>query len=103
MAKQKLTVLAVCGAGVVSSTMIAQKIEDVLSSLGVEVEVVCLLSASVEAYLEQADVDFIVTTSPIPGDIQIPVVKGVALLTGFNEEAVVEEIQQTARQILGNA
>ncbi len=103
MAKRKLRVLAVCGAGVVSSTLIAQKIEDILATLGVEVEVICLLPASVEGYIERGDVDFIVTTSPIPGDVQVPVIKGVALLTGFNEEIVLEEIRQTAREIIGKA
>lgn len=100
MVKHKLTILAVCGSGVVSSSMITQKIEDILSPLGLDVEVICLLPASVEGFVEQKDVDFIVTTSPIPGDIKIPVIKGVALLTGFNEEDVIEEIEQTAREII---
>jgi galactitol-specific phosphotransferase system IIB component len=43
MAKRKLTVLAVCGSGVVSSSMIAQKVEDILSSVGIDVEVIGLL------------------------------------------------------------
>lgn len=100
MAKRKLTVLAVCGSGVVSSSMIAQKIEDILSPLGVETEVIGLLPTSVEGYVERGGIDFIVTTSPIPGDIDVPVIKGVALLTGFGEDAIIEEIKKTAQEII---
>lgn len=100
MAKRKLTVLAVCGSGVVSSSMIAQKLEDILSPLGVRAEVIGLLPTSVESYVERGGIDFVVTTSPIPGEINVPVIKGVALLTGFGEDAVIEEIKQTAQKII---
>lgn len=99
MAKRKLTVLAVCGSGVVSSSMIAQKIEDTLAPMGLNAEVIGLLPNSVEGYVERGGIDFIVTTSPIPGEINVPVIKGVALLTGFGEEAVLEEIRETAKRI----
>ncbi len=100
MAKSKLTILAVCGSGVVSSSMIARKVEDILTPLGVEVNVVGLLPTSVENYLKKNPVDFIVSTSPIPGEIHAPVIKGVALLTGFSEDAVIAEIRRTAQKIL---
>ncbi len=100
MAMSKLTVLAVCGSGVVSSSMIAQKIKDVLSSLAVEVDVIELLPTSVEEYVQRGNIDFIVTTSPIPGDINVPIIKGIALMTGFGEETVVEEIMSTAQEII---
>lgn len=100
MAKRKLTVLAVCGSGVVSSSMIAQKVEDIISPLGVDVEVIGLLPTSVEGYVERGGIDFVVTTSPIPGNINVPVIKGVALLTGFGEDAVIEEIKKTAQEII---
>ncbi len=100
MAKRKLTVLAVCGSGVVSSSMIAQKIEDILAPLGAEAQVIGLLPNSVESYVDRGGIDFIVTTSPIPGDIKVPVIKGVALLTGFGEDAVIEEIKKTAQEII---
>lgn len=100
MVKKKLTVLAVCGSGVVSSSMIAEKIKDILSTLEVETEVIGLLPTSVETYVKRGDVDFIVTTSPIPGEINVPVIKGVALLTGFGEEDVIDEIRRMAREII---
>ena len=100
MAKRKLTVLAACGSGVVSSSMIAHKVEEILAPLDIEVDVIGLLPTSVENFIQKNTVDFVVTTSPIPGEIHVPVIKGVALLTGFSEESVTEEIRQTAEKIL---
>jgi len=98
---KKLTVLAVCGSGVVSSSMIAQKIEEQLRTLGIGVEVIGILATSVESYVNRGGIDMIVTTSPLSGDISVPVIKGVALLTGFGEEEVLEEIRETAKRIAG--
>ena len=99
MAKQSLTVLAVCGSGVVSSSMIEQRLVDILKPLA-SVKVIGLLPTSVKTYVDRGGIDFVVTTSPIPGEISVPVVKGVALLTGFGEDECIAEITQVAEQIL---
>jgi galactitol PTS system EIIB component len=96
----KLTVLAVCGSGVVSSSMIAQKLEDILKPLGVEPNVIGLLPTSVQSYVERGGIDFVVSTSPIPGTITVPVVKGVALLTGFGEDECIEEIRRVTKEVI---
>ena len=98
--KKTLTVLAVCGSGVVSSSMIAQKMEEILKPLGAEAKVIGLLPTSVQTYVEQGGIDFVVATSPIPGTITVPVIKGVALLTGFGEDACRAEIAKVAKEIL---
>lgn len=100
MANQTLTVLAVCGSGVVSSSMIAQKLEETLKPLGMRVNVIGLLPNSVQTYVERGDIDFVVTTSPIPGTINVPVIKGIALLTGFGEEECLEEIKKVAKEVM---
>jgi PTS system galactitol-specific IIB component len=83
--------------------MIARKVEEILAPLEIEVNVVGLLPTSVETYIRSNHVDFVVTTSPIPGTISVPVIKGVALLTGFSEDTVIDEIRQTAKKLLGEA
>ncbi len=100
MAKNTLTVLAVCGSGVVSSSMIAQKLEETLKPLGVSVNVIGLLPTSVQTYVDRGGVDFVVTTSPIPGTINVPVIKGIALLTGFGEDECLEEIKKVAKEVI---
>lgn len=101
---RKMTVLAVCGSGVVSSSMIAQKLQETLAPLGIDVNVIGILPTSVQEYVERGGIDFVVTTSPIPGEINVPVVKGVALLTGFGEDECLEEIRNVAKGLLaGNS
>ena len=100
MAKTSLTVLAVCGSGVVSSSMIAQKLEDILKPMGVQPHVIGLLPNSVQEYVDRGGIDFVVSTSPIPGKINVPIVKGVALLTGFGEDECIEEIKKVVKEIL---
>jgi PTS system galactitol-specific IIB component len=80
--------------------MIAQKLEDILKPLGVEPHVIGLLPTSVEHYVERGGIDFIVSTSPIPGKITVPVIKGIALLTGFGEDECIEEIKRVAKEVL---
>lgn len=99
MAKRKLNVLAVCGSGVVSSSMVEQKLVEILKPIA-DVQVIGTLPQSVQGLVERGSVDFIVTTSPIPGTITVPVIKGVALLTGMGEDAVIEEIKRVAKSIL---
>lgn len=99
MAKKSLTVLAVCGSGVVSSSMIEQKLTDILSPVA-NVKVIGLLPTSVKTYVERGGIDFVVTTSPIVDQIDVPVIKGVALLTGFGEDECIAEIKQVAEKIL---
>jgi PTS system galactitol-specific IIB component len=100
MPRKTLTILAVCGSGVVSSSMIQQKVKDILSPLGVEANVIGLLPQSVQSYVERGGIDFIVSTSPIPGTITVPVIKGVALLTGFGEDECIENIKTVAQEVL---
>ena len=102
MPKKKLTVLAVCGSGVVSSSMIGQKVEEALQEEGIRCEIIGILATSVESYVKNGNIDMIVTTSPIQGDIDVPIIKGVALLTGFGEEEVLEEIKKTGKSLASN-
>ncbi len=100
MAKRKLTILGVCGSGVVSSSMIAQKVKELLEPEGISAEVIGLLPQSVQEYVDRGGIDFVVSTSPIPGKIAVPVIKGVALLTGFGEDECKAEILKVAKEIV---
>jgi len=100
MAKKSLTILAVCGSGVVSSSMIQQKVKEILAPMGVDANVIGLLPQSVQSYVERGGIDFVISTSPIPGKIDVPIIKGVALLTGFGEDECIEEITSVAKDIL---
>jgi len=100
MAKKKLNILTVCGSGVVSCSMFDQRIRELLKPLDVDLTINGTLPPSVETLVNRGDVDFVVTTSLLPGKINAPVINGVALLSGFGEEECLEEIKKVATEIL---
>ena len=100
MAKKSLNILTVCGSGVVSCSMLDQRIREVLKPLGADITVNGTLPPSVETLVNHGDVDFVVTTSPVPGKIKVPVIKAVALLSGFGEDECLAEILKVATEVL---
>ena len=100
MSKRKINILGVCGSGTVSSTMLAAKVESILEEMDIRVNAVGVMPQMVQEYVDRGGVDLVVTTSPIPGDIKVPVIKGVPLLTGIGEEECIEEIISAVNKIL---
>ena len=77
-------IVVACGSGVATSEMVAAKIRKLLEAEGVEAEVVAVEIAEVERALEGADVYVPVVNTESASDV--PVVSGVAFLTGINQE-----------------
>jgi len=100
MLKRKINILGVCGSGTVSSTMLAARVESILEEINIKVSAVGVMPQMVQEYVDRGGVDIVVTTSPIPGDIKVPVIKGVPLLTGIGEEECIEEIISAVKKIL---
>ena len=100
MSKKKLNILTVCGSGVVTCSMFDQRIREHLSSLDIDITINGTLPPSVESLVNRGDVDFVVSTTKLPGKIDVPVIMGVSLLSGFGEEECLEEIMKVATDIL---
>jgi PTS system galactitol-specific IIB component len=100
MAKRVISILGVCGSGTVSSTLLAEKVKEILEEQKIRVKALGVMPQMVQEYVDRGGIDLVVTTSPIPGNINVPVIKGVPLLTGFGEEECIEEILKIVRKIL---
>lgn len=100
MAKKTLNILTVCGSGVVTCSMFDQRIREHLSSLDVDITINGTLPPSVESLVNRGDVDFVVSTTKLPGKIDVPVIMGVSLLSGFGEDETLEEIMKVATDTL---
>lgn len=88
-------IYAVCGSGVATSTMIAAKVRDYLEARGVQCDVQTTNYGIVNGGGLVADC--LVSTNPNITCGDIPVVPGVALLTGMGEEAVLEQVYQIVK------
>lgn len=97
-----LHVLGVCGAGTVTSTMVAMRVQDVLDEEGIRCKIDEVRPTQVHMMLETANVDLIITTSPIMDveKIKVPVINGHSLLSGFGEQETLEEIRRIANQLI---
>ena len=84
------TVVIACGAGLATSSMVRDKIEEVLSENNIRANIIQTTLNELEGYDDKADI--FITTMKINSDYKTPVVHGSAFLTGINEETVIEQI-----------
>lgn len=88
---KKVRILSVCGSGVVSSSMVALKLRELLAEHGFDVQTVEASPGNIESVLSGASFDLMACVSPVQQDYGIPKVRAVGLLTGLEEEEVIEE------------
>lgn len=92
-----INLLAVCGSGTVSSTMVAEKASAYIESLGYTVNSQELNPQQASERIPEGRFDIVVYTSPIPGNFDVPVINGTGLLTGIGEEEVYSQIKKALK------
>ncbi len=85
------TVIVSCGTGIATSTVAAKAIEEACKEAGIDVITKQCKGQEIPELLKQG-ADLIVTTSVMRFDPGIPVVKGLAFLTGVGKDEIVQEI-----------
>jgi PTS system galactitol-specific IIB component len=85
------TVIVSCGTGIATSTVAAKAIEEACKEAGIDIITKQCKAAEIPILIEQG-ADLIVTTSQMRFDPGIPVVKGLAFLTGVGKDQIVQEI-----------
>lgn len=84
-------VLIVCGTGVATSTVVADKVRKHLESVGIPATVD--QTKVTELHRGAASYDVIVSTTQVRGDVGVPVVAGLPFLTGVGVEAALAEVE----------
>jgi PTS system galactitol-specific IIB component len=85
------TVIVSCGTGIATSTVVAKSIEEACKAAGISVITKQCKAAEIQVLIDQG-ADLIVTTSQMRSDPGIPVIRGLAFLTGIGKDKVLEEI-----------
>ena len=83
-------IVIACGAGLATSSMVREKVEEELKEHGISCEIMQCTLHDVESY--DGQVDLIITTMKVKKKFTTPLVHGSAYLTGINEEAVTQQI-----------
>jgi len=85
-------ILIACGTGICTSTMAAKKLMAALEKRGKENQVKTSQCKVAELASKANDYDLIISTTQVTGNLKVPVVQGVAFLTGVGVDKVVDEI-----------
>jgi PTS system galactitol-specific IIB component len=83
-------ILVACGTAIATSTVVAKGIEEALKERGIAVTTRQCKATEVRSLVGNADL--VVTTTPVPDDLGVPVIQTLAFLTGMGKEEVIEEI-----------
>lgn len=94
-----IKVLTICGSGVVTSSMIAHKIVDLLGEHGYEVKAFEANPTEIENYVMRDKFDFIAYASPIHDTFGVPAIKAMGLVTGMGDEQFVEDALELLKSI----
>jgi PTS system galactitol-specific IIB component len=95
MEKTKV-VLVACGTAVATSTVVAKAIEEACKKAAIRVMIRQCKATEVPALVEQG-ADLIVTTTPIPKNITVPVIQGLPFLTGIGKDQVLKQIVEALK------
>lgn len=83
-------VYVACGGAVATSTVAADKVRELFKNKGLQVEVLQCRISELDSIVDQADL--IITTARIRKNYPIPVLHGVAFISGVNEEQLQQQI-----------
>jgi PTS system galactitol-specific IIB component len=87
---QPKRILVACGTAIATSTVVAIAIEEALKARGIDVITRQCKAAEVKSLV--SGYDLVVTTTPVPKDLGVPVIQTLAFLTGIGKEAAIEDI-----------
>jgi PTS system galactitol-specific IIB component len=89
-------ILIACGTGIATSTVVAKAIEEALKERSIDVITRQCKAAEVRSLVGQADL--IVTTTPLPSNLGVPVIHTLAFLTGIGKEDAIEQIVKALQE-----
>jgi len=87
---QAKRILVACGTAIATSTVVARAIEEALEARGIRVTTRQCKATEVASLVQ--GMDLVVTTTPVPGNLGVPVIQTLAFLTGIGKEAAIEQI-----------
>lgn len=90
---KKVKILTVCGSGIVTSSMIANKLTEMLEEQGFDVSAMEANPSELATYLARDKYDFVAYASPInEEDLNgTPALPAISLITGIGEDEFLEK------------
>ncbi|GAB4471335.1 MAG: PTS sugar transporter subunit IIB [Anaerolineae bacterium] len=95
MSSKTKVVLVACGTAIATSTVVAVAIKEACKAAGINVVTRQCKAAEVPTLAKEADL--IVTTTPVSKDLGVPVIQGLAFLTGIGKDDVLKQIVEALK------
>ena len=96
---KRVKILTVCGSGVVTSSMIANKLVDLLEEEGFRVDAQEAMPGELESRLMGTKFDLIAYSTPIGDTHGVPSLDAMGLVTGFGDEEFVEKAVEILNKV----
>lgn len=88
-------VAIVCGTGIATSTIVAEKVKKGLQKRGITADIFqCKI---IELASHAANIDLVVSTTFVNNKLSVPVISAINLITGIGEEEVLDQIAEHLR------
>ncbi len=87
----QIKILSICGSGVVTSSMVANKLVEMFAEHGYDVATTEANPSELEGYCMREKFDLIAYSSPIGDSFGVPALNAIGLITGMGEEEFMEE------------
>jgi len=97
----KVKIMCVCGTGIATSTVVHNGVANICKRNNIEYEIIQCKSLEVKSKLNTFSPDLIVSTTTISTATTIPIISGIAFLSGVGLEKVEEQIIAALKQKLG--
>ena len=88
---KKIKILTICGSGLVTSSMIANKLVEMFKEVGYDAKTTESNPSEIENYVMRDKYDLIAYASPIFSSFGVPAIKAMGLVTGLGDEQFMEE------------
>ncbi len=85
-------VLVSCGTAIATSTVVAAKIHEIAKEAGIPVKVSQCKAAEIRSKVSTFRPHVVVSTTPVPSDLGVPVVNGVPFLSGIGMKEAKKKI-----------
>ncbi|MBR0309235.1 MAG: PTS sugar transporter subunit IIB [Mogibacterium sp.] len=99
MLNRPVKILCACGSGIATSTMIVSKLTALLDDNNVDAEVKKTTFAALPTDVMSVNPDLILTSSNIPNEYDVPMICGLAYLTGVGKAQLDEQILEAIKNM----
>ncbi len=93
---RKKTILVACGAGIATSTVVCNKVEQLIKINNISAQVIQCKIGEVASREDEADL--IVSTTILPQKYSIPAIRAMGYITGMGTEKLDQEIIKVLKE-----